>query len=83
MLSIFRQFSLLSLVLDLSESKLLRLTDGTLGSDHLHSSLCTIQRPGSEDCLVLVVVLPIFFFFLFRTSPWHMEVSRLGVESEL
>ena len=24
-----------------------------------------------------------FFFFFFRAAPWHMEVPRLGIESEL
>ena len=24
-----------------------------------------------------------FFFLLFRATPWHMEIPRLGVESEL
>ena len=24
-----------------------------------------------------------FFFLLFRASPWHMEVARLGVKLEL
>ena len=30
-------------------------------------------------------MIPFFFFFfgLFRAIPWHVEVPRLGVESEL
>lgn len=46
----------------------------------------TLPMPDDVYCLSalhpLLFVL-FYFFFLFRATPRHMEVSRLGVESEL
>ena len=47
----------------------------------LQSSLraCTVQSAG----LSLLLLLFFFFFFFLRPHPRHMEVPRLGVQSEL
>ena len=46
--------------------------------------VCSLGAPPALDQLEVFWVLffPFFFFFLGLHS-WHMEVSRLGVESEL
>ena len=37
------------------------------------------------ECIFILfsfsLISPFFFFGLFRTTPWHMEVPRLGVKS--
>ena len=56
-----------------------------------NQSLCRQGLEGNEilspvfpDCYFFVVVVRLFFLFgLFRLHMWHMEVPRLGVESEL
>ena len=48
-----------------------------------------LHRPWEENVvkswvpLVPKTMLHFFFFFFLGTHPWHMEVPRLGVESEL
>ena len=37
----------------------------------------------TEFALVIDHKLVVFFFFFFRATLWHMEVPRLGFESEL
>ena len=48
-------------------------------------SLIHCARPGIRPASSWILVRFFFFFFLsfLGPHPWHMEVSRLGVQSEL
>ena len=39
--------------------------------------------PEAWSTFFLFLLLLLFFFLLSRATPWHMEVPRLGVQSEL
>ena len=49
--------------------------------------LLTLKRPYTLNWMILTSdilnILFFFFFPLFRVSPWHMEVPRLGIQLEL
>ena len=53
------------------------------------SHFLQFNQPIDDDCLLLQYLLWfcffvfVFVFGLFRATPWHMEVPRLGVELEL
>ena len=53
-----------------------------------HTHLILVTTPGGWYALFYLftyfyLLSFVLFFFFLRASPWHMEVPRLGVESEL
>ena len=38
---------------------------------------------GMDDSILFTTEFYLFFFFFLGPHPWHMEVARLGVKSEL
>ena len=44
-----------------------------------------VNQPYTYKCMYIFfsLLLLLFFFLLFRATPGHMEVPRLGVKSEL
>ena len=50
-------------------------------SEEKAATLKALGRPSKE--LFIYFFKSFFFFFLLGLHPWHMEGSRLGVQSEL
>ena len=42
-----------------------------------------MKKESTSLLIILAEVLGLFFFFFLGPHPWHMEVPKLGVKSEL